>query len=155
MDVCATLQGYAMQGHDWPTIKLVMLDDVTDSKMFTRLLHAYHMCSVWTCSHLWREQEASSEPDNSGVPSWIPVDSHSPVLWAQVPLEGSGPLATLIKALSDVLVRNMHTGCLEVIVKGSGSTVQILVLLLGWCLSMALSSSRCLMASSPVSPPRS
>ena len=57
MEVCETLQGYASPDHHWPTTKLVKLDDVTGSITFPRVSpdsFTCHMCSMWTCSHLWR-----------------------------------------------------------------------------------------------------
>ena len=67
-----------------------------------------------------------------------------------------------MESVSDSLVRNVHTSSLlEVILWGSGSAPplppctkeQILVLLLGWCPSTALSSSPCVTAGLLVSPP--
>ena len=45
------------------------------------------MCSVLTCSHLWREQHANGGPANSGELLQMPVKVHSAGLWAQVQLE--------------------------------------------------------------------
>ena len=69
------------------TAKPVMLYDVTVIKMFTTAsplwnFDACHMCSVWTCSHLWRERGANGE--------------HGTGVWAQVLLEDAGPYATLM-----------------------------------------------------------
>ncbi len=72
----------------------------------------------------------------------------------------SGPCATLMKSVSNILVRNMHSSLVEVILEGSGSALpvppctkeQILVLLLGCCPSMSLPCSPRVTAHLPISP---
>ena len=107
---------YASPDHHWPTTKQVMLDDVTGSITFTTV--SPDSFTTVTCAHC--------EP-------------------ALICEEKGAPMADL-----ESLVRNMHTSSLlEVILWGSGSAPplpprtkkQILVLLLGWCPSTALSSS--------------
>ncbi len=51
------------------------------------LFHICHMFSVWTCSHLWREQGANGGPADYGVLWQMPIKLHSAVLWAQIPLQ--------------------------------------------------------------------
>ena len=57
MEVCATPQGCASPDHHWPQHQTGHAGWCNSSKTFThsftRLVHACHMCSLWTCSHLW------------------------------------------------------------------------------------------------------
>ncbi len=50
-----------------------------------------HMCSGWTCSHLWKELGASGRPANSGFQWQTPTELHGDGQWAQGPLEDVGP----------------------------------------------------------------
>lgn len=45
--------------------------------------HICHMCSMWTCSHLWKEQGASGRPASSGVRWQMAIKLHSAGLRAQ------------------------------------------------------------------------
>ncbi len=58
---------------------------------FSRPFHVCHMCSGWTCSHLWKEQGASGGPGHFGVQWQMPIKFHGAGQWVQGPLEDDGP----------------------------------------------------------------
>ncbi len=62
-----------------------------------------HMCSVWTCSHPWREPGTNGWSADSGVLWQMAIMLHDTGLWAQV------PYTTLMESVYDSLVSNMHT----------------------------------------------
>lgn len=132
-DVCTCLQSYAFPDHHWLTTKPVMLD-LTDSKTFTTLSpdsfsRLSHVISVnlliyGQCPVTW--------PVNSGVPWQMPIELHDAGLWVQVVQEEADPHAALMKAVSDRTFYRAETA--------HSTNEQKPVLLLGCCLSMALTS---------------
>ncbi len=115
-------------------------------------------CSGGTCSHLWKAQGASGGPANSGVQWQMPIELHSAGQWAQGPLEDVAPQATLMKSVSEYLVRDILT-CWRSFCRALAVLIctkeQIPVLLMGSGPSTALSSSprvtACLLESPPYS----
>ena len=76
MEVCVTLQEYAPPDHNW----LIKCQTVRVLRCFQTIC-ACHMCSVWSCSHLYSENGANSRPANSGVLSHMPI-KYSAQCWA-------------------------------------------------------------------------
>lgn len=73
---CDGTSGF-LQGHlpdlPWPAAKL---KDVANSRTFLfdfRICHAWPMCSVSTCCHLWRKQGVNCKSVNSGVCWQMPM----------------------------------------------------------------------------------
>lgn len=56
-----------------------------------RLFHICHMCTVWTCTHLWTEHRSNDGPANSVVLWQMAIELHGAKMCAEVPLEDVKP----------------------------------------------------------------
>lgn len=104
----------------------------------SRLFHAFHMWSVWTCSHLCRESGASGGPASSGDLWWMPIEllgcDYIPPSRTLRPLVRNMPMNNLPEVILAVLLLFLLMD-------------QIALLLLGWS-----HSSRALLVHLPASP---
>ena len=113
-------------------------------------LAACHMCSVWTCSHLWRERVTSGWSNYSGVFWRLLIEPHGSGLWGQVPLKDVEHSCCPHGVCFWQFVLK-PVACWRSFFRAPpvppSTKEQIPVLLLGWCPSTALSSSPCLLVS--------